>query len=153
MAGVLVHERVARGQVTKISNRELWSAGLVWGGDPTKLGAHDPGVKRKQSAPERENVLNPVMEILKHHPKVAWRVRINSGAYKTPDGRFIRFGFPGCPDILGQMCDGRILMIECKSESGQLTAEQKAVLANVIKHGGCAGMARCVADAIRIVES
>lgn len=32
--------------MTKLTNRELWKSGLAWGGDPTLLGARDPGPKR-----------------------------------------------------------------------------------------------------------
>lgn len=135
----------------KISNRELWTAGLLYG-DPTAMGARDPGPRVKRDNPE-QRILQAIMQALQYHPNVAWRARVNSGAYKTPDGRFIRFGFPGCPDILGQMKDGRILMIEVKSDSGSLTQEQRAMLDTVKTHKGCAGMARSVADALRIVES
>ena len=33
---------------------------------------------------------------------------MNSGAAKVGN-RFIRFGITGCPDVLGQMRDGRLL--------------------------------------------
>lgn len=137
----------------KISNRENWTAiANGWNGDPTRVGLRDPGPVRRNQHPE-QNVLNAVMAALRLHPKVAWVARVNSGAYKTPDGRFIRFGFPGCPDILGQMKDGRILMIECKSEVGRATEEQQAVITRVIANNGVAGVVRSVEDALRIIES
>lgn len=133
----------------KVTNRELWNACSLWG-DPAKAGAKDPGPQRARGKPE-QGVLNSVLSLLRVHRKVAWAQRMNSGAYKTPDGRFIRFGFPGCPDIIGQMRDGRILMIECKSDDGRVTEDQRAVLAKVRQHGGCAGVARNVDDALAIV--
>lgn len=135
-----------------MTNRELWQAGLAWGGDPTKMGAHDPGPVRHNKHPEQD-LQNAILARLRLHPAVAWLVRINSGAYKTPDGRFIRFGFPGCPDLLGQMRDGRILMLECKSDTGRLTDEQRAVLERATTNNGVAGVCRCVEDALAIVEA
>lgn len=41
------HNRIRFGSAAlKISNRDLWQAGLVWGGDPTLMGAHKPSAKR-----------------------------------------------------------------------------------------------------------
>lgn len=133
----------------KVSNRELWSAGLLWG-DPTKLGAHDPGPRRTNRHPE-QGVLNAVLKVLRLHPRVAWICRMNSGAYRTEDGRFVRFGFPGCPDLLGQMRDGRLLALEIKAEKGRLTDEQAAVLETVRANHGVAGVARTVEEALAIV--
>lgn len=135
----------------KVTNRELWTAGLAWGGDPTLMGAHDPGAKRVNKKPE-QGILNAVMQTLRLHQRVAWVARVNSGAYKTPDGRFIRFGFPGCPDILGQMKDGRILMIECKSEDGRVTDEQAYIIKRIRENNGIAGIARSVDDALALVN-
>jgi hypothetical protein len=100
-----------------------------------------------------QGVLNAVMKTLRYHPKVVWFARINSGAYKTPDGRFVRFGFPGCPDLLGQLTDGRILMIECKAEKGRLTDEQEFMLAKCRANHGVAGVARSIEDALSILGS
>lgn len=136
--------------MSKISNRELFNAGRLYG-DPTLIGARDPGPKRTNAKPE-QGILNAVLAMLRTHPKVAWAARINSGAYKTPDGRFIRFGFVGCPDILGQMRDGRILMIETKAPGKHPTEDQQAMLDKATKHNGLAGVARSVDDALAIVE-
>lgn len=140
----------------KLTNRELWNAGALYG-DPTKLGARDPGLRRHNAKPE-QGVLNAVLAMLRLHPAVAWAARINSGAYKTPDGRFIRFGFPGCPDIVGQMKPahsggaGAFLAIECKSDAGRATDEQAAFIDKVKQFGGKAGIARSVDDALAILE-
>jgi hypothetical protein len=78
---------------------------------------------------------------------------MNSGAYKMPDGRYVRFGFPGCPDILGQMRDGRLLAIEVKAARGRLTDEQEFMLGKIRANNGVSGVARSIADALAIVES
>jgi hypothetical protein len=99
-----------------------------------------------------QGVLNAVLKVLRIHPKVAWAARMNSGAYKMPDGRYVRFGFPGCPDVLGQMRDGRIVMIEVKAAKGRTTDEQDAVLETVRANNGVCGVARSIEDALAIVE-
>ena len=38
---------------------------------------------------------------------------------------FVRFGFKGCPDVLGQLKDGRLLGVEVKTKTGKLRAELK----------------------------
>jgi hypothetical protein len=55
-----------------------------------------------------------VLKALKAHPAVSWCERMNTGAAKVGN-RFIRFGFKGCPDVLGQLRDGRLLGVEVKS--------------------------------------
>ena len=32
------------------------------------------------------------------------------------EGRFVRFGFKGCPDVLGQLRDGRLLGVAVKAK-------------------------------------
>lgn len=39
--------------------------------------------------------------------------------------RFVRFGFKGCPDVLGQLKDGRLLGVEVKTKTRKLRPEQK----------------------------
>lgn len=99
---------------------------------------------------------NAIEQFLNYHPKVAWVQRLNTGAGKLlrADGthsQFIRFGFPGLSDLLGQMRDGRLLVMETKARIGTLTAEQIAFLENVQRHGGVAGVARTIEDAAAII--
>lgn len=115
------------------------------------LGIGAPRAKRTNAAPEQQ-VLNSVLLLCRTHPAVAWAARINSGAYKTPDGRFIRFGFVGCSDIIGQMRDGSFLALEVKSQSGAITEDQQAFIDRVRKNGGCAGLVRSVDDAIATIK-
>jgi hypothetical protein len=101
----------------RVSKRATVQTLLAQGVTPEAIHAQQPELEagfraRRTNAKPEQGVLNAVMALLRAHPRVAWAARINSGAYKTPDGRFIRFGFPGCPDVIGQMKSGRILMIE-----------------------------------------
>ena len=129
----------------RATSRQLWQAGL-FRGEPA------PAVPRRFNKHPEQGVLNAVLKVLRYHPRVAWIVRINSGAYKTPDGRFIRYGFAGCPDLLGQLTDGRILMIEVKAARGRLTDDQEFMLAKCRANGGVSGVARSIEEAVAIVE-
>ena len=60
--------------------------------------------------------------------------------------QYMRWGFPGCPDILGQMQTGQVLAVECKRPSGKTTPEQELFLGLVKRHGGVAVLARSVDD-------
>ena len=104
--------------------------------------AHKP----KQRYVRREGAaLVEVMLALRVHPAVAWFERMNVGCVKI-ENRFVRFGFPGCTDVLGQMKDGRILVVEVKSPTGELSPEQRAFLIKVRRAGGVAFMARNLND-------
>jgi hypothetical protein len=81
------------------------------------------------------------LAILEAHPAVAWAKRMNTGAGKLlyPDGknsRFIRFGFPGLSDIIGQLRAGRFLACECKRKGEKPTDDQNAFLDTVNAAGG-----------------
>lgn len=63
--------------------------------------------KRIHDKPEAAALVE-VLKALNTHSAVAWCERMNSGAARM-GGRFVRFGFRGCPDVLGQLRDGRLL--------------------------------------------
>lgn len=96
--------------------------------------------KRTNDRPEAA-ALAEVLQVLKHHPTVAWCERQNTGAAKV-EGRFIRFGWPGCSDVIGQLKDGRLLAVEVKAPSGKLRPEQSEFLSLVRRFGGVAFVAR-----------
>lgn len=89
--------------------------------------------------------LTEVLKALRGHDAVAWAQRQNTGAAKV-GGRFVRFGWKGCSDILGMMRDGRFLAIEVKAPKGKLRAEQAEFLNLVQKHGGVGFVARNCLD-------
>jgi hypothetical protein len=100
--------------------------------------------------PREADVLSAVLKALAYHPKVAWHARMNSGAGKVLRAggvsQFMRWGFVGCPDVLGQLRDGRVLACEVKRPSGSPTDEQRAFLRCVRENGGLAVVARSVDD-------
>jgi len=58
-----------------------------------------------------------VLKALRAHPAFVWCKRMNTGAAKVGN-RFIGFGWPGCPDVLGQLKDGRLLGLEVGCPKG-----------------------------------
>lgn len=103
--------------------------------------------KRHNDRPEAAALVE-VLKAVRAHSLVAWAERQNSGAAKV-GGRFIRFGWPGCPDVLGQMKDGRLLGVEVKSRAGRLRPEQAVFLDRIRGAGGVAFVARDLRDVLR----
>lgn len=103
--------------------------------------------RRTNDRPEAA-ALCEVLMALKAHPAVAWCERMNSGAARI-GGRFVRFGFTGCPDVLGQLRDGRLLGVEVKAAKGKLRPEQSVFLERIRGSGGVAFMARDCRDVLR----
>lgn len=99
---------------------------------------------RANSRPEAA-ALAEVLKALRRHPAVAWAERMNSGAAKVGT-RFIRFGWPGCPDVLGQLKDGRLLGVEVKAKAGRISTEQTLFLERIRCAGGVAFVARDLRD-------
>ena len=106
-----------------------------------------PPAPRANDRPEAA-ALAEVLQVLRHHPLVGWANRQNSGMAKM-GGRFVRFGWPGCSDILGQLRDGRLLAVEVKAPKGKLQAEQAQFLSLVRRFGGVAFLARDCRDVLR----
>lgn len=106
----------------------------------------EPSPKPKKATPLEADSLREVMQALKTHNLVAWCERQNTGAAKV-GGRFIKFGFKGCADILGQLKDGRFLAVEVKKpKGGKLSIEQAFFLERVRKHGGVSFVATSLHD-------
>jgi hypothetical protein len=95
--------------------------------------------------PERD-ILKDVLGAVTYHPRVAWAERMNSGVMQQ-GGRYVRFGFVGCPDIIGQLRDGRFLAIEVKRAGKDATEKQLEFLGRVHRNHGLAFVARSAADA------
>ena len=95
--------------------------------------------------------LAEVLKTVRAHSLVAWAERMNSGAARI-GGRFIRFGWTGCPDVLGQLKDGRLLGIEVKAERGRLRPEQSIFLERIRDAGGVAFVARDCRDVLRELD-
>lgn len=107
----------------------------------------------KAQSPDEALVLNAVLRYLRVERRVVWAQRMNSGAAKVPAAggkeRFLRFGFKGCPDVLGQLTDGRFLAVECKRPGGKRRDEQVAFVGLARAHGAVA----LFADSVEQVQA
>lgn len=103
-------------------------------------------------APRSEaNILNDCLLALSKAGALVWRN--NTGALQDKTGRLVRYGLcKGSADIIGICPDGVFLAVECKNNAGQPTPEQVRFIQAVQSKGGRAGVARCAADALRIME-
>ena len=102
-----------------------------------------------QLAARHSVVLRAILRALVLHPKVAWAVQMNAGAFKVDDDRYVKCGFKGMSDITGQLVDGRRLEVEVKTPNDDLTAEQERFLQVVRANNGVGFMARSVDDIVR----
>jgi hypothetical protein len=103
--------------------------------------------------PKEAQVLKAVLRALELHPGVArvWRVNTGAGKLLRSNGasQFIRFGFPGCPDIQGFTVDGRAIFVEVKRPSGVVSPDQAAFIQAAQKAGCVAFVARGADDVVR----
>jgi hypothetical protein len=104
----------------------------------------DVSLVRTNDRPEAAALVE-VLKALTAHPAVAWCERMNSGAVRIGK-RFVRFGWKGCPDVLGQLKDGRLISVEVKAAKGKLRPEQTIFLERIRRAGGAAFMARDCRD-------
>lgn len=114
----------------------------------TDLLGHEIINQNRKNAKPEAGALKEVLMALTAHSAVAWCERMNSGAAKIGN-RFVRFGWKGCPDVLGQLKDGRLLGVEVKAEKGKLRPEQTIFLERIRLAGGVAFMARDCRDVMR----
>jgi len=107
--------------------------------------------KRTNSKPEAA-ALCEVLKALRASPAVAWCERQNTGTAKVGN-RFIRFGWPGCSDVIGQLRDGRFLAVEVKAPTGKPSTEQSLFLARINQAGGLAFVARNCRDVLNNLKN
>ncbi len=105
--------------------------------------------KRTNDKPEAA-ALHEVMLALRAHPAVCWVERMNTGAARIGN-RFVKFGFTGCPDVLGQLTDGRMLGVEVKAPKGKLRPEQAVMLERINGAGGLGFVAHDLRDVHRVL--
>ena len=122
------------------TRRQIAATLAFYGGDPIPAPAA-PAAPRQPSARPEADVLRTVLAALRRHPAVAWVERVNSGVVEV-DGRWIRYGWVGSADVIGQLADGRFLAVECKAPAGRVSEAQQAFLDRVTAAGGVAFVAR-----------
>lgn len=102
---------------------------------------------RKEAA-----ALLEVRQALRAHPAVAWCERMNCGVVRL-SSRFVRFGWAGCADVLGQLWEGRLMGCEVKGPTGRLRPAQVVFLERIRVAGGVAFMARDCRDVRRELQA
>lgn len=124
--------------------------------EPKKRAPAKPSASGTES-----DVMTAVFQLLRVHPRVAWFMRLNSGAVQDGD-RFTVFyrlyllGKPGrtkgASDYLGQLTDGRLFLMECKRPGVRRgTDEQHDLLDACVAAGGVGGIVQSVEDAQRLL--
>lgn len=80
--------------------------------------------------------------------KKIFHYRNNSGAFKSANGHFYRFGTKGSPDIVC-VINGQYVGIEVKNATGRQNEAQKAFQKSLVKAGGKYIIARNLDDIIK----
>ena len=92
----------------------------------------------KNVKPERE-ILRECLQICENHHKVIWSNRMNTGALKGQAGHWVKFGFKGLSDIIGQVEGGLFFAWEVKRPGERPRTEQMEFLKTVAWSGGFSG--------------
>ena len=124
---------------------EQWLLDRARGVHVDTSGVAVPQAAGQYPKPPERDVLAAIVEFLPYAKIVAWWARMNTGAVKVDD-RFVRFGFKGCSDIIGQLRDGRFLAIEVKKIGAGPTEDQVEFLAKVQRANGVAFVAHSLDD-------
>ena len=103
-----------------------------------------------QGVKSERNIQALILMALSEAGCLVWRQ--DTGAYKDQKtGRLIRYGLcKGSSDIIGMTPSGQFLAVEVKTSKGRVRPEQEAFISAVLRAGGRAGVARSVADALKI---
>ena len=105
-------------------------------------------------------VVAQCLEWLAKHRIFCWRN--NTGSYRTPEGRFIRYGHVGSGDIIGitpvvitsEMVGrtvGLFTAIECKTATGKQSKPQQVFQTMIERNGGVYIVARSTSDLERAI--
>lgn len=76
----------------------------------------------------------------------------NTGAYKTANGGFVRYGKAGSPDFYIFCKGGKTLMVEVKNEKGKQNENQKEFQDKITKLGFNYYIVRSVDDVDKLLK-
>lgn len=120
-----------------------------------------PRAKPAEPRGTEAEVMKAVHAFLRVHPRVAWFMRINSGAVSDGDRHVVFYRLwmrglgvrsKGMADYLGQLDDGRLFLLECKRPGlRKATPEQQELLEFCRWHGGLAAVVQSVEDVAEIL--
>ena len=78
-------------------------------------------------------------------------IRQNTGYFKTSDGRTVKCGLTGLPDLLFIGTDGRVAFMEVKTPTGRPSVDQIRFITKLQAYGHRAGIVRSVEDALALI--
>jgi len=120
-----------------------------------------PRAKPAEPRGTEADVMKAVHAFLRVHPRVAWFMRINSGAVSDGDRHVVFYRLwmrglgvrsKGMADYLGQLDDGRLFLLECKRPGlRKATPEQQELLDHCAVHGGLAAVVQSVEDVAEVL--
>ena len=120
-----------------------------------------PRAKPAEPRGTEADVMKAVHAFLRVHPRVAWFMRINSGAVSDGDRHVVFYRLwmrglgvrsKGMADYLGQLDDGRLFLLECKRPGlRKATPEQQELLEWCRWHGGRAAVVQSVEDVAEVL--
>lgn len=94
---------------------------------------------------------HPSLRIWRQNTGVGW-FKDGKPARQTDPGAYaVRFGVPGQGDIGGILAGGRRLEIECKTERGRQSDEQRSFQIMIERFGGLYVLARSLEDVDRVL--
>lgn len=97
---------------------------------------------------KEKTVKQKIREALRADPRVAFVWNEISGQFGD-----LRVGFVGKPDLVGMLKGGQLFAIETKRAVGGITSlAQTACIEMIIEHGGKAGVANSVEQALAIIS-
>jgi hypothetical protein len=114
--------------------------------------------------PSEADIKKAVIESLWMDHRVVEVLRINCGKLAAPGRPFgiydtvkswVKGREPrttGISDIHGQLCDGRRLVIEVKTKSGEFQDGQQEYIDHALAHGAVGGIVRSADEAIEIIR-
>lgn len=94
--------------------------------------------------------------VFRNETKRAWigrKIHSIGDQVTLMDSVFMLFGLcVGSSDLIGLTTTGQFFAIEVKTDTGRASKEQKIFIAQIIKQGGLAGIARTPAEALNIAN-
>lgn len=145
-----IEKRIKASSANVVTVRHLQSEKEAQVGAKQAVAARkrNTGIKRPHMA--ERLVLKGCSEILDRHPKVAQWWRVNTGAMKMDNGRYVKFSFVGASDLMFFTTSGRFGACECKATGKKPSDDQVAFLSNVALAGG---FAVCVDHPAELAEA
>lgn len=120
-----------------------------------------PRAKPAEPRGTEADVMKAVHAFLRVHPRVAWFMRINSGAVSDGDRHVVFYRLwmrghgvrsAGMSDYLGQLDDGRVFLLECKRPGLRKATEAQQELLDMCRwHNGLAAVVQSVEDVVEVL--